>query len=70
MCVGDPGIEFVARQSAGQALDLGVARSLQHLDGRRMNALQQEKLNPGLVDRRFDHALPTELISPNVGGAY
>src|SRR3990167_7600381 len=50
MRVGDLGQQLVVGQGAGQALDLAVARRAKHLDGRGVDALQQQEADLVLVD--------------------
>ena len=53
MRVGDLGLELVVGQGAGQAFDLAVARRAQHVDGRRVDAFEQQEADLVLVGRCF-----------------
>ena len=48
--IGDARLELGVRQGAGQVLDAGVARGLEHLDRRRMDAFEQEELDLAFVE--------------------
>ena len=53
MRVGHFGQQLIAFQRAGQAFDVGVARRVQHLDGRRVNAFEQQELDLVFVSGGF-----------------
>ena len=56
MNVGDAGLEIRVRQGAGNRFDVGVASGIQDLDGRRMDAFQQEELDLAFVEGGLAHA--------------
>ncbi len=53
--VGDLALELLALQGAGQRLDLGITRRLQHLERGRVDALEQQELDLRFIQRCFGH---------------